>query len=334
MFDYFYNETIRKASIIFGTLFNNIQIQQRNEEGKIFFKGKVPIAYGPTQKFLARLKEVPDLNKPIQITLPRMSYELIGISYDSSRKVTTTTSFCSKDINNNAMRMTFMPAPYNINYELSIMTQHSDDMFQIVEQILPYFQPNLKVSVTLLDSITEKRDLDIVLDDISTSDNYEGDFRERRALIYTLKFTVKTYIFGPVSSNSLDSHIIKKVSIGLVAGELAKSPIRDAVLESTPRAIQNYTGIVETTLTKEVSITDVVIEVLNSSNILVNSYIDIDDEEMLVESKDNNKIKVKRGQDGTTIKVHPNGSEVKRITLEDNSLIPYDDSFGFTFNKF
>jgi hypothetical protein len=232
------------------------------------------------------------------------------------------------------MRMTFMPAPYNINYELSIMTQHSDDMFQIVEQILPYFQPNLKVSVTLLDSITEKRDLDIVLDNISTSDTYEGDFRERRALIYTLKFTVKTYIFGPVSSNSLDSQIIKKVSIGLVAGELAKSPIRDAVLESTPRAIQNYTGIVETTLTKEVSITDVVIEVLNSSNIVVNSYIDIGDEEMLVESKDNNKIKVKRGQDGTPIKVHPNGSEVKRITLEDNSLIPYDDSFGFTFNKF
>ena len=208
-----------------------------------------------------------------------------------------------------------------------------DAWLQIVEQILPYFQPNLKVSVTLLDSIAENRDLDIVLDNISTSDTYEGDFRERRALIYTLKFTVKTYIFGQVSSKSLDSQIIKKVSIGLVAGELSTAPIRDAVLESTPRAIQNYTGIVETSLTKEASATDTVIEVLNSSNIVVNSYIDIGDEELLVEGKDNNKIRVKRGQDGTKIKVHPNGSVVKRITIEDNSLIPYDDSFGFTFNN-
>jgi hypothetical protein len=332
MFEYFYNESIRKVVIIFGTLFNNIQIQQRNDEGKVYFKGKVPIAYGPTQKFLARLREVPDLNKPVQITLPRMSYEMIGLSYDPSRKVSTTTSFCSKDINNNALRMTFMPAPYNINFELCIFTKHNDDMLQIIEQIIPYFQPNLKVSATLLDSIVEKRDLDIVLDNISTSDTYEGDFRERRALIYTLKFTVKTYIFGPVSSNSLDSQIIKKVAIGLVAGELTSSPIRDAVLESTPRAIQNYTGVVETTLTKEISSNDILIEVLNASNIVVNSYLDIGGEEMLVENRDNNKLKVKRGQDGTNIKVHPSGSEVKRITLEDNSMIPYDDSFGFSFN--
>jgi hypothetical protein len=332
MFEYFYNESIRKVVIVFGSLFNNIQIQQRNDEGEVFFKGKVPIAYGPTQKFLARLREVPDLNKPVQITLPRMSYELVGLSYDSSRKVTTTTSFCAKDINNNALRMTFMPAPYNINFELSILTKHNDDMLQIIEQIIPYFQPNLKISATLLDSIAEKRDLDIVLDNISTSDTYEGDFRERRALIYTLKFTVKTYIFGPVSSNSLDSQIIKKVSIGLVAGELTASPIRDAVLESTPRAIQNYTGIVETTLTKEISSNDILIEVLNASNIAVNSYLDIGGEEVIVESKDNNKLKVKRGQDGTEIKVHPSGSDVKRITIADNSLIPYDDSFGFSSN--
>jgi hypothetical protein len=332
MFEYFYNEAIRKTIIVFGSLFNNIQIRQRNDAGEIFFQGKVPIAYGPTQKFLARLREVPDLNKPVQITLPRMSFEMIGLSYDSSRKLTTSTSFCAKDINNGVLRMTNMPVPYNLNFELSIMTKLNDDMLQIVEQILPYFQPNLKVSAILLDSIAEKRDIDIVLDNITLTDSYEGDFKERRALIYTLKFTVKTFLFGPISSNSLDSQIIKKVSIGLVAGEITTSPIRDVISNSTMRAIQNYTGIIETTLTKEVTTNDVQIEVLNATNISVNSYIDINGEEMLVESKDNNKLRVKRGQDGTGIKVHVSGSNVKRITVADNDLIQYGDSFGFDNN--
>jgi hypothetical protein len=329
MFEYFYNESIRKTIIVFGSLFNGIQIRQKNDEGEIFFSGKVPIAYGPTQKFLARLKEVPNLNKPVQISLPRMSFELSGISFDQSRNLTNTTSFCAKDINNNVLRKTYMPTPYNLNFELNIITKHNDDMLQIVEQILPYFRPNLKVTATLLDSIAEKRDLDIVLDNITMTDNYEGDFTERRALIYTLKFTVKTYIFGPISSGSLDSQIIKKVSIGLVAGEISAIPIRDTVSSSSPRAIQNYTGIVETTLTKEVSKNDIQIEVVNASNIVVNSYIDINGEEMLIDSKDQNKLKVKRGQDGTGIGVHVSGSNVKRITVADSNLIPYGDSFGF-----
>jgi len=329
MFEYFYNESLRKTIIVFGSLFNNIQIKQKNDSGETFFFGKVPIAYGPTQKFLARLREVPDLNKPVQITLPRMSFEMIGMSYDSSRKITTTTSFCSRDVNNNVLRMTYMPVPYNLNFELSIMTKLNDDMLQIVEQIVPYFQPNFKISATLLDSIAEKRDIDIVLDNISMTDNYEGDFTERRALIYTLKFTVKTYLFGPISSNSMESQIIKTVSIGLVSGELTASPIRDAVTSSVPRAIQNYTGVVETTLSKEVSASDIQIEVVNAANIAVNSYLDINGEEMLVESIDNNKLKVKRGQDGTQIQVHVSGSNVKRITAQDNALIPYGDDFGF-----
>jgi len=332
MFGYFYNESIRKAVVVFGSLFDNIQIKQYDSEGVVTFQGKVPFAYAPTQKFLARLREVPDLNKPVQITLPRMSYEIIGISYDATRSIAATTSFCAKDINNNVLRMTAMPVPYNLNFELNIMTKHNDDMFQIVEQILPYFRPNLKVSAILLDSIAETKDLDIVLDNITMTDNYEGDFKDRRVLIYTLKFTVKTFIFGPISSNSLESQIIKKVSIGLVSGEITASPIKDVVYESTVRAIQNYTGIITTTLTQEVKTTDTQIIVANAGSIAQNSYIVIDDEEMLVESKDNNKLKVKRGQDGTGIVGHVSGTNVKRITVEDNSLIPYGDSFGFDFD--
>jgi hypothetical protein len=330
MFEYFYNESIRKTIIVFGSLFNNIQLVQKNEQGEVFFRGKVPIAYGPTQKFLARLIEVPDLNKPVQITLPRMSFEIIGLSYDPQRKLPNATTFCSKDINSNVLRVTHMPAPYNINFELNILTKHNDDMLQIIEQIIPYFQPNLKVSATLLESIAEKRDLDIVLDNISITDNYEGDFKERRALIYTLKFTVKTYIFGPISSNSLESQIIKKVSIGLVAGEITASPIVDSVLSNSPRAIRNYTGIVETTLTKEISKDSIEIEVSNATNLVVNSYIDINGEALLIVSKNANRLKVQRGMDGSTVQLHVSGSEVKRITAADNDLIPYGDDFGFS----
>jgi hypothetical protein len=332
MFEYFYNEAIRKTVIVFGSLFNNIEIRQTNNDNEIFFSGKVPIAYGPTQKFLARLREVPDLNKPVQITLPRMSYEIISISYDSQRKVATTKAFCAKDVNNNVLRKVYMPAPYNLGFELSIMTKHNDDMFQIIEQILPYFQPNLKVTATLLDSISEKRDLDIVLDGISMSDTYEGDFKDRRTLIYTLKFTVKTYLFGPVSSDSMDSQIIKKVNIGLVSGSLSETPDRNSTIESDVRAIRNYTGVVETLLTKEIAKDDIEIEVVNSSNIAINSYIDINGEEMLVISKTNNKLRVERGQDNTEIKLHISGSEVKRITIADNELINYGDDFGFSYN--
>lgn len=331
MFEYFYNESIRKAVIVFGSLFNNIQIRSTNEEGEVFFQGKVPIAYGPTQKFLARLREVPNLNKPVQITLPRMSFEMIGLSYDAARAMPKNANFCAKDINNNLVRMVGMPAPYNLNFELSIMTKHNDDMHQIVEQIIPYFQPNLKVRATVLEAINEKRDYDIVLDNITMTDNYEGDFKDRRALIYTLKFTIKTGIFGPVSSKSMEGQIIKKVSIGLVAGELTDSPIRDSIIESNPRAIKNYTGVIETTLTKEVSKEDIQIEVQNATNIVVNSYIDVNGEEMLIESKNGNKIKVKRGQDGSQVQLHVAGSNVKRITANDNALIPNSDDFGFSF---
>jgi hypothetical protein len=331
MFDYFYNESIRKTIIIFGNLFNNIEIRQKREDNSVFFRSKVPIAYGPTQKFLARLREVPDLNKPVQVTMPRISFQVTGISYDGERKLPTTTAFCSKNVTTGELNMAYMPAPYNINFELSIMTKLEDDMLQIVEQILPYFQPNLKVRATILEPIEEKRDLDIVLDNISPSDSYEGDFKERRALIWTLKFTVKTFIFGAVSTESMDSQIIKNVSIGLVSGGIYNQPEKDSTVESTPRAIKNYTGEVETTLTKEVQKTDTIIEVLNADNIQVNSYIDINGEELFVESKSGNILSVKRGQDGTEIKLHVSGSELKLITDADDELISYGDDFGFSF---
>ena len=178
MFDHFYHQIFRKTVIAFGTLFNGIEI---NRDGNEIIK--VPLAYGPTQKFLARLEQQPDLNKPIQISLPRMSFEFTGVSYDNSRKLATTQAYAVAPRNDKKdIKKMFFPVPYNMAFELNVMTLLNDDALQIVEQILPYFQPNFNLTIDLIESIGEKRDIPITLESVSFQDNYEGDFSERRYL--------------------------------------------------------------------------------------------------------------------------------------------------------
>ena len=193
---YFYHQNIRKTIVAFGNLFNNLYIKHEDGDGNDYSDVRVPLAYGPTQKFLARLEQQADLNKPVAITLPRMSFEMNSIKYDPARKSGISQSFKSSDGNN--IKKVFMPVPYNIGFELNIMAKLNEDVLQIIEQILPFFQPAFSVTVDMVDIIGEKKDIPIVLDDISFRDDYEGDFSTRRILLYTLRFTAKTYLFGPI----------------------------------------------------------------------------------------------------------------------------------------
>jgi len=330
MFEYFYHEILRRTVISFGTLFNSISIQHKDSNGNVSSMINVPLAYGPTQKFLARLEQSPDLNKPIQVTLPRMSFEFVGLNYDASRKVTTTQTFITSNVDDKTeVKRVYMPVPYNMQFELGIYTKLNDDMLQIIEQILPYFQPSYNLTVDLVDQIGEKRDIPIIIENISMSDDYEGDFTTRRALIYTIRFTAKTYLFGPVSS-SATRDIIKKVSIGYVSGDTTKNPTRDLTYSVEPRAIKNYTNIVTTNLASDIGLDTTNILVNDASNISENTYIIINKEEMYVDKKTNNNLVVKRGADGTTITSHVSGSAVKKITSTDNSLIEIGDDFGFS----
>ena len=208
---YYYHEIIRKTIIGFGTLFNNIHVRHETQEGVLAQEMKVPLAYGPSQKFLARLEQQPDLNKMVAITLPRMSFEMTDVEYDATRKSGITQTFKAIDKSKGDMKKVYMPVPYNIGFELSILSKLNDDALQIVEQILPYFQPSFNLTVDLVQSIGEKRDIPIVLNNISFQDDYEGDYATRRALIYTLRFSAKTYLFGPVAETS--EGLIKKVQI-------------------------------------------------------------------------------------------------------------------------
>ena len=331
MFEYFYNEIFRKTIIAFGTLFNGLEIQQ---EGSVT---RVPLAYGPTQKFLARIEQTPDLNKPTAITLPRMSFEFTGLTYDSSRKVTTTQQFTVKDpTDGKIVKKAYMPVPYSMQFELSIMCKLNDDALQIVEQILPYFQPQYNLTINLLSAINEKKDVPVVLENITMQDDYEGDYTTRRVLTYTLRFTAKTYLFGPVSSASSD--IIKKTSINYLSGG-SKSVERDVTYSVTPRAVKSYKGEVISNLAADVDLTQTTINLTSGggSSIVLKKYIDIDGEEMYVTAKSGDVITVERGADNTTVVSHLTGAEVKSIDYdtaasglgEDSDLIEFGDDFGF-----
>ena len=333
MFEYFYHEILRKTVISFGSLFNDISIKHNNNSNQTVSIIKVPLAYGPTQKFLARLNQSPDLNKPIQITLPRMSFEFTGLTYDATRKSTTTQTFTAKSISDGKdIKKVYLPVPYNMQFELSIMSKLNDDALQIIEQILPYFQPAYTMTVDLISTINEKRDIPVVLENITMQDDYEGDFTTRRVLIYTLRFTAKTYLFGPVTTAT--DNIIKKTTISYIAGDLSNNPTREIVYSVEPRAIQNYTGIILTNLSKDISTTDILIEVNDASSISVNTYLDLEGEELFVKSKSGNILTVDRGRDNTTITSHLAGSQIKSITTADDALIEDGDDFGFNGTVF
>lgn len=206
---YFYHEIIKKIIVGFGNIFNNITIKHLDSSNNLFSELRVPLAYGPSQKFLARIQQQADLNKPVQITLPRMSFEIVSIEYDPTRKSGITQTFKSSDGTN--LKKVFMPVPYNIGFELMLFTKLNEDAFQVVEQILPFFQPSFNITIDLISSIGEKRDIPIVLDSVSFEDDYEGDFSTRRALVYTFKFTAKAYLFGPIAETT--DGLIRKVQV-------------------------------------------------------------------------------------------------------------------------
>lgn len=217
---YTYNEIFRKSVVAFGTLFNNIEIRRKTSSDNYEYM-KVPLAYGPKQKFLARLRQVGDLTTQdsAQITLPRISFEISAFGYDPMRKVSPTQRV--RTAVGDDMQKAFMPVPYNVDFELAILAKNQDDGLQILEQILPYFQPSFNISVTLNEQLQEKKDFPVTLNSISYEDDYEGDYTTRRTLIYSLSFTCKTYLYGPVTEG--EDSFIKKVIV-------------DTALDSKPTA--------------------------------------------------------------------------------------------------
>jgi len=237
--NYFYHEITRKTVIAFGTLFNDIHVRHQDQAGNDISDIKVPVAYGPKQKFLARVTQQAELNKATQITLPRMSFEISNISYDASRKAGITQTFKAADnTDGNKLKKVFMPVPYNLGFELNILVKLQDDGLQILEQILPFFQPGFTLSIDLVKSIGEKRDVPMILNSISQQDDYEGDFSTRRALIYTLSFTAKTFMFGHIAKTP--EGLIRKVQVDYYSDTNTRTAKREQRYTVVPKAKKDY----------------------------------------------------------------------------------------------
>ena len=229
---YFYNQSTRNVVVAFGTLFNNIQLTKKDGSGNVIQTMKVPLAYGPKQKWLARLTEDPNLSKKVAVTLPRIGFEIAGISYDATRKQNKIIKVkkVADGTDKEQVKSGFMPVPYNVEFELFIMSKSSDDALQIVEQILPYFQPEYTVTLRESPDLDIIRDVPIVLNSISYEDDYEGDFTSRRSIIYTLSFTAKYYLYGPVSSQN----VIRTVQVDQYANMPVNAPSREQRYTVTP----------------------------------------------------------------------------------------------------
>lgn len=200
----FYHEHIRRYIVVFGTMFNNIVISRKTETGVVDKRIKVPISYSPREKLLARIETDPKLNKPTAVSLPRMGFEITSMTYAGERKLSTIQRYTVKSTADSSKKsLVYAPVPYDINFQLSIMVKNAEDGTQILEQILPFFTPEWTNSVQLIDDLELKMDIPLVLVSVSSDDTYDGDFETRRALIWTLDFTMKAYFYGPVKNKKI-----------------------------------------------------------------------------------------------------------------------------------
>ena len=205
---HFYHEAIKRAVSVFGTMFNEIDIMRDNADGTATQFVRVPLSYGPKQKFIARVDQAADLmdntKSRVAMTLPRMGFDITALSYDAERKLGKLKQYKLQDSGDNTiLRTQFAPVPYNIQFGLYIMAKNTEDALQIVEQILPFFTPDFTVTMTTVPGTNEKRDVPIILSDVSYDDQYEGDFQSRRVIVWTLNFEMKTYLYGSISSSEV-----------------------------------------------------------------------------------------------------------------------------------
>ena len=219
--NYFYNATIRKYVALFGTYFNQITIEREDNNNTLVQRMIVPISYAPWQKILSRVTQDPTLTQKSAITLPRMSFEMTGMTYDGERKISPTMKI-RKNVVDQAggnRRFVYAGVPYNIEFALYIMTKYNEDAVKIVEQILPFFNPDFTSTVRLINGI-DPIDIPLVLNSVVSEDIYEGSYDERKSIVWTLNFTMKAWFFGPEK----DKAVIKFVDVRLATDTPANTP--------------------------------------------------------------------------------------------------------------
>jgi len=243
--EYFYHKTIFKSVATFGTLFNDITVKRKLSSGETVKELKVPLSYAPRGKFLSKITAQPDdnnIDKRTAIVLPRMSFEMTDFSYDSERKLNSLGMRYHKNENDNQKSM-YNPVPYNIGFSLNVYVEHFDEGLQIIEQIVPFFSPYLNIPSKLIyDDMGVVDDVPVLLNDVSLEESYEGQFEDKRVIMWNLSFTLKTNIFKPVK----DTNLIKQVETNIIS-----TPTGDSG-EVTPEEVQQAqeSGVKSKSVTK------------------------------------------------------------------------------------
>jgi len=267
--EYFYHKTIFKSVATFGTLFNDITVKRKTSNGNTVKELKVPLSYGPRSKFLAKIEDDGNANKNTAITLPRLSFEMSGFSYDSQRKLNslgvrynTTETGSEKSMYN--------PVPYNIGFSLNVYVEHFDEGLQIIEQIVPFFSPYLNIPSKLVyDDMGIVDDVPVLLNDVSLEESYEGQFEDKRVIMWNLSFTLKTNIFKPVK----ESELIRQVETNVISTPTESSG------EVTPQEVQKAqeSGSKSKSVTKP-GLTDQGEPTTKESESVPKEQIEVDDE--------------------------------------------------------
>lgn len=246
----YYHKTLRKYVTLFGTLFNDIYINRTTTAGVDEDTIKVPIMYGPKNKALSRLNQDPLLNRPFEQILPIMAFEMTGMNYDPARKLITSNKGYIKNnpLDTAQQKYIYNPVPYNIDFSLYIMVKNAEDGTRILEQILPFFTPEWTTTVNLISDLDVKMDIPVIIGSVSSEDSYEGEVSERRMLIWTLNFTMKGYIFGPVRK----SEVIKLANVNFFS-TLSSNSVAEYV-HITPGLLANGSPTSNASLTIDKSL--------------------------------------------------------------------------------
>jgi hypothetical protein len=211
----YYHGIVRKCIVAFGTLFSDIYIDRREGDsvtGPVNQRLQIPLAYAPKEKWVVRIDSDPNLENHTYISLPRMSFQIDGYSYDATRKTNRMQQLTCGDATS-GMNTMYSPVPYNLDISLFILTKTQEDGLQIIEQILPTFTPEYTLTINVVPDMNVKVDVPIVLHDISVEDEYDGDFQTRRFVTHTLKFQMKMNLFGPVSGRNVITEVNANVGL-------------------------------------------------------------------------------------------------------------------------
>ena len=234
---HFYHEKTRKSVAIFGKLFNNLYVIRKNQTtGGSTSQVKVPLAYAPKAKYLDRIRENPSLqdNTKVAIKLPRMSFEITSLTYDGSRQVSKVNNFTRYGTNVNNRNKFFTAVPYNINFQLNIYTKTQDDALQLVEQILPTFNPQYSITLKPFADFPDiLEDIPISITGVSFQDDFEGELGARRTIIYTMDFEMKINYYGGIGTGKIVRDVRTKV-FDIGAG-LSDSDIRLNTIQLVPK---------------------------------------------------------------------------------------------------